>query len=186
MCTHCKTAVLVVAVLQWLLAFDIFHIKGKVHGLLVLIVLHRGKGSIRQGQHQQLLQISRSSLGSRGGMGPVGGSFVPTTPWLLLLQTVEDTQQQLCQPSLAHLSQAAAGVKLAQDVKEMAVSHLADTKQRPQRLRRVEDWQAGVDVLQGDDSRQAGVGEQGTDLGVLADESLAGVDPVIGFCGDAL
>lgn len=43
-----------------------------------------------------------------------------------------------------------------------------------------------MSVLQGDNSWQARVSEQGADLGVLADQSLAGVHPVVGFCGDTL
>lgn len=143
-CAQCKTALLSqprVAGLQWLLAFGIIHIQGEVHGLLML-ALHSCKGPTGQGQQQQLLQISGGSLGGRGGTGPIRGPTIPTTPRLLLMQAVKHAQQQLCQPGLTHLSQVAAGMQLAQHIKKMAVSDLADTKQRSQRLRGVENWQA--------------------------------------------
>ena len=105
---------------QQRLAFTVDHIQREVHGLLPL-VLHGGKGPIRQGQQQELLQISCGSLGCSGGSG--SRCAIPTR--LLLLQAVKDTQQQLCQPSLTHLGKAAVVMELMHHIKKVAMSNFA-------------------------------------------------------------
>ena len=122
---------------QQQLAFTVVHIKGEVHGLLPVVV-HCRKGPIRQGQQQELFQISCGGLGGSGGSGP--RRAVSTR--LLLLQAVKDTQQQLCQPSLTHLGKAVAVMKLTHHIKKVAVSNLTHAEQRAQGLRRMQDGQA--------------------------------------------